>query len=51
MQLCYRGIAYQTNLPELATTEGKVIGKYRGAKLRKRIVVGQVNHVLNYGLK
>ncbi|MGG6298260.1 DUF4278 domain-containing protein [Leptolyngbya sp. AN02str] len=33
MKLSYRGVKHETRVPSIATTEGKVIGKYRGVEL------------------
>lgn len=38
MKLFYRGTTYEIKLPTIATQEGKVIGKYRGATLHERVV-------------
>jgi hypothetical protein len=35
MKLLYRGVSYETKLPQ-ETTKGKAIGKYRGATLYER---------------
>ncbi|KAM3090995.1 DUF4278 domain-containing protein [Phormidesmis sp. 146-12] len=37
MQLCYRGIRYQSNFARVLTIPGNVIGRYRGAVLRSQI--------------
>ena len=34
MKLSYRGISYNQNHSEIAATETKLIGKYRGAALK-----------------
>ena len=34
MKLSYRGISYNQNRSEIATTETKLVGKYRGAALK-----------------
>ncbi|UBF29123.1 DUF4278 domain-containing protein [Kovacikia minuta CCNUW1] len=34
MQLSYRGINYEFNPTEVSTTEGDIVGKYRGSVLR-----------------
>lgn len=39
MQLIYRGIKYEAALPTVVTTEGKVIGKYRGLPLHQQVSV------------
>lgn len=38
MKLAYRGVNYEVKLPTIATKEGKIIGKYRGADLHERVV-------------
>lgn len=37
MKLKYRGVTYEYNPTKVATIEGKVGGKYRGASWQKRI--------------
>jgi hypothetical protein len=36
MKLCYRGVTYEYNPPEVETTLGEVSGKYRGLDWRFR---------------
>lgn len=38
MKLCYRGVRYDYTPNEMESTEGDVIGQYRGAPLRAHIV-------------
>jgi hypothetical protein len=38
MKLIYRGVKYEATVPTVATTEGKVIGKYRGIAIHEHVV-------------
>jgi Domain of unknown function (DUF4278) len=38
MKLIYRGVKYEATVPTVTTTEGKVIGKYRGVAIHEHIV-------------
>jgi len=37
MNLSYRGIKYEANVPAVATVSGKVIGKCRGVELHTQV--------------
>lgn len=36
MKLAYRGVSYESNLPNLEVTEGEIGGKYRGTTWREK---------------
>jgi Domain of unknown function (DUF4278) len=39
MKLCYRGVSYDYNPPQVKVAEGPVVGRYRGANWRSTIVI------------
>ncbi len=39
MKLCYRGVSYDYNPPQVKVAEGPVVGKYRGADWHSTVLI------------
>jgi hypothetical protein len=51
MGLTYRGVEYDPKNVSVETTEGKTIGKYRGAEIHQHIAKRLPRHPKAHGLK